>query len=276
MPIPTPSNSLRRLWPDLLRITAFSIVVSNVLCWLFVVQIGGQAMGPIVYLPATLVPAMIAPFVTWRIFRLVHALERAQAELRHVASTDNLTGLQNRGSFTDTLGRDMARAARTGGPLVLMMLDLDHFKHVNDEHGHPVGDALLQGIAGVLRGTLRDVDPVGRWGGEEFIVGLDACSLDDACEAAERVRRAIEGFGLPLANGAELHASASIGVAAWAGPGESFDALVRRVDDAMYTAKRAGRNRVVVDAGAGRCAAADDEADILGAAPTPARWPVLT
>lgn len=168
-----------------------------------------------------------------------------EAELERLARTDGLTGLWNRRYFVELCGREMNRAERDATPLSLLMIDLDHFKAVNDRHGHAAGDAVLCALAGHFRSQLRLIDVIGRLGGEEFGVGLPAIGLDEALGVAERMRAGLEGLDIDAA-GAQLRCTVSIGIAEWNGS-ESFDVLLARADAALYAAKRQGRNRVLVD-----------------------------
>src|SRR5581483_1953565 len=132
---------------------------------------------------------------------------------------------------------------RHGYPLSLLLLDADHFKRVNDTHGHAAGDAVLQGFAKVLTGVARRSDVVGRWGGEEFVVALPQTGAAGARVAAERVRRALAEARYPIPGGEALRMTASVG-AATAQPPWSKEAVVSAADEAMYAAKARGRNRV--------------------------------
>jgi two-component system, cell cycle response regulator len=165
-------------------------------------------------------------------------------EQQRLASIDSLTGLRNRRSFSEQLNVEYARASRYGTILSFLLLDIDHFKAVNDRHGHPGGDAVLAAVGELLRGCLRTPDLSARWGGEEFVVALPSTGPEGATVVAERVREAIQGFTIRHA-GATIPVTASIGVATLRA-GESLDALIDRADRAMYDAKSAGRNRVVV------------------------------
>jgi two-component system cell cycle response regulator len=164
-------------------------------------------------------------------------------EQQRLAAIDALTGLRNRRSFSELLNVEYARASRYGSALSFLLLDVDHFKAVNDRHGHPGGDAVLAAVGGLLRTCLRTPDLPARWGGEEFVVALPSTDLEGATVVAERVRQAIQGFAINHA-GATIPITASVGVATLRG-GESLDALIDRADRAMYEAKGGGRNRVV-------------------------------
>ncbi len=177
----------------------------------------------------------------------------ANQNLRHIlefqASHDSLTGTFARGAFLDLLGKEIERARRHGRPLSLLMLDLDHFKAVNDRHGHLVGDRVLGEFAGRVGSLLRRPDVFGRYGGEEFAVMLPETPLEDALLVAERIRAAVAGDqapGLPAC-------TVSIGVAEWCA-GRDTDGLLAESDAALYAAKRGGRDRV---AAAPRPAAGD-------------------
>lgn len=173
------------------------------------------------------------------------ALRRQLEEAARVqAHTDDLTGLPNRRRFFELAEREIVRAQRYDEPLAVVMLDLDHFKEVNDSHGHAAGDQVLRAVADACRDVLRTSDVVGRLGGEEFAILLPATSLDGARQFAERLRSAIAAcrIGLP---GAEISLTATLGVAARV-PGEdlTLDELLARADAALYRGKAAGRNRV--------------------------------
>jgi two-component system, cell cycle response regulator len=165
-------------------------------------------------------------------------------DARRLATTDMLTGLLNRRAFLDAIERERARSDRHAFPLSLLLLDVDHFKRVNDERGHAAGDAVLQGVARVLATVARKSDFVARWGGEEFVVALPQTSEAGARVAAERVRRAVAAETHAVPGGAErIQVTVSVGIASADAPW-SVDKLVGAADAAMYTAKIAGRNRV--------------------------------
>jgi len=176
--------------------------------------------------------------------RILVLVEQAQ----RLAMSDPLTGLVNRRAFLDLLTRSMAGLDRHGDPLSVLLLDVDHFKQVNDNHGHDAGDAVLVGIADLLRSLARKTDFVGRWGGEEFVVGLAHTGGAMATVPAERIRRAIMDHRFRLPSGREIQLTASIGVVV-AVKGERGEALIARADRAMYLAKSRGRNRWVVENG---------------------------
>ena len=163
----------------------------------------------------------------------------AVAEIR--AATDGLTGLPNKRAVTDALKRTFAQATTTKVPLALLLLDLDHFKQVNDQRGHAVGDQVLANVGATLRSVLRARDFAGRNGGEEFAVLLPDTEMAVALEIAERVRSAIAEISLP---GTDVSVTASIGVAGFPDHASTLERLERLADAALYLAKRQGRNRV--------------------------------
>jgi two-component system cell cycle response regulator len=164
-------------------------------------------------------------------------------DARRLATVDTLTGLLNRRAFLDVLDRESARSERHGYPVSLLLLDVDHFKRVNDTYGHASGDAVLQGLARVLDRVARRSDVVGRWGGEEFVVALPQTGAAGARVAAERVRRAIAEARYPIPAGEPLKMTASVGAATALPPWER-EAVITAADEAMYAAKARGRNRV--------------------------------
>jgi diguanylate cyclase (GGDEF)-like protein len=173
------------------------------------------------------------------IFMLVS--ERTVSAHRVAASMDPLTGVFNRRGFAEATGRIIEREASAGRPVTVMILDIDHFKSINDRFGHPAGDQILKEFAATLTNTLRMTDLCGRIGGEEF-AALLPCSMDEALIAAERVREAFATSGL-VVDDAPLETTVSIGVAG--GPaGTELEVLLAAADTALYQAKRAGRNRV--------------------------------
>lgn len=167
-----------------------------------------------------------------------------EAELRLAAITDSLTGVAVRRHFQQQLEDEIKRAGRSGRPLVLLLMDLDRFKDINDTHGHAAGDDVLVGFVKVCRDQLRETDLPGRIGGEEFAVILPECGPEDGQRVAERIRAGLEAHGTRLDTGETIACTVSIGLAVLEA-GESATALMKRADMAMYAAKKGGRNRVV-------------------------------
>jgi len=187
-----------------------------------------------------------------RIKRLQEALEEREKELlevndrlRFMSQTDALTGLDNRRHLNERIDEMFQHAQRLNEPFSLVMCDLDKFKSVNDTYGHQAGDEVLKQLAVILKDEAREIDRVGRYGGEEFMLLLPGTVLDAAVTFSERVRKRIEAHTFTFAGGT-LQRTASFGVSGWPHPtvGDS-DALVRTADDALYVAKETGRNRVI-------------------------------
>ena len=174
--------------------------------------------------------------------RLREANQRLLRELESLSRMDALTGVANRRSFDEALAQEIARSRRHGDAVGLVMLDIDHFKKINDAHGHPGGDEVLRSFARTVAGTLREGDVLFRYGGEEFVALLSHADLAGAMNAAERVVRAVAKA--PLQVGATaIRVTTSAGVASLASSDADGPALVARADAALYEAKRGGRNR---------------------------------
>ena len=171
------------------------------------------------------------------------SLIRDKEQQKELAVRDGLTGLYNRRAFDELLATAVAREDRQGGRFGLLILDLDHFKKLNDTYGHPAGDAALKSAAEVLRHHLRKGDQAARYGGEEFVAILPGTDEAGAQHLAERVREAVEKNRLVF-EGARLSLTASFGLAMWPRDGKDPDALLASADRALYAAKQAGRNRV--------------------------------
>jgi diguanylate cyclase (GGDEF)-like protein len=168
-------------------------------------------------------------------------------QLRSQAIRDQLTGLYNRRFLEDALTRETGRSARSGEPVAVAILDVDHFKRINDTYGHEAGDAVLRELGQALLKTIRKTDIVGRFGGEEFLILLPGASVEVAQARALAVLEAVRAMEVVIPNGAPLnHITASIGVAAMPLHVARGDMLVAAADTALYQAKGQGRNRVVL------------------------------
>lgn len=178
-----------------------------------------------------------------RLRRQLDEIAGLQAALREQATRDGLTGCFNRRYLDETLEREIARARRDGQPLSVVMLDLDHFKQLNDTCGHQVGDAALREVAEILRRDVRTEDVPCRYGGEEFLILMPQMPLAVAAERAEAWRQAVETMRIP---GSEARITLSVGIAAFPEHGANSDQLTGSADQALYRAKRSGRNRVAV------------------------------
>ena len=173
---------------------------------------------------------------------LVSVWRQDERSLSEAAQFDSLTGAYTRGFAMSVMERAILKAGRDETPLAILMLDLDHFKRINDAHGHARGDLVLQQTTRAMQSALRAGDIVGRFGGEEFVVLLPGADLKQAMGAAERCRAAVQK--MTISNAPYLSVTASVGVAAFPEHGEALDALLKASDTAMYDAKAKGRNRI--------------------------------
>lgn len=181
----------------------------------------------------------------------VKSRQRLQQQAMILARTDSLTGIANRRHFMAASEEELKRASRYGGPLTAMILDIDHFKAINDTYGHAVGDLALTAVADTCKAVLRSPDLLGRIGGEEFAMLLPQTGIEGASVLAERLRQAIADIRLDrLAQ--PLNLTATIGVATWLGESDSLDDLLLRADRMLYRGKAQGRNRIVAARPAGK------------------------
>jgi diguanylate cyclase (GGDEF)-like protein len=232
---------------------AFGLVALLVWSWLF-----GEALPSLLQVPHTLwgglpaglftAGAMLVAQVTVLAGLMLMLAQRHAGVMEQAALTDALTGIHNRAGFQELARRRLDRARQSGKGLALMLVDVDHFKRVNDNHGHAVGDEVLRFLVRRSLRALRPEDLIGRWGGEEFAVLMVGVNPVQAREAAERLRRKIARRAMPLDKGLALEITVSIGVAqALPEPGDaepSLTELLRLADAALYEAKRNGRNQV--------------------------------
>ncbi len=189
--------------------------------------------------------AMLLATSNEHILQQQQALRAANAELERLSQTDGLTGLANRRQFDHALLREHARQQRTGAPLSLLMIDLDHFKLVNDHYGHAIGDDYLRAVARVLKTSVtRVTDLSARYGGEEFVCLLPDTPAADAQMLAERIRQGVSGMALPNELASPPHLTLSIGVATLLGGQMDAAQLLAQADEQLYAAKHAGRDRV--------------------------------
>jgi len=173
-------------------------------------------------------------------------LLEAQHALQHQAAHDALTSLWNRRGIVDMLGMELARAGREGSPLALLVIDIDHFKQVNDAHGHAVGDEVLREVARRLQQGLRSAEVLGRYGGDEFIAVLRPCTEATATRVSERLRGLVDSTLIPTRAGL-IPVTVTVGaVVSSADPVIDPDGLIEVADHALYRAKRAGRNRAEI------------------------------
>jgi diguanylate cyclase (GGDEF)-like protein len=180
-------------------------------------------------------------FMTWK---LVVRLDDVQKRLKHIAVTDELTGLKNRRYIMEQLDKEYQRAVRSGAPLSLILLDIDHFKRFNDAYGHAVGDTVLKIVAVEMRSSLRTYDLLGRIGGEEFLIASPGSVLDEAAGLAERILEKIRNTA--VSGSQKIAVTMSAGVTSLGDQDAKAEALLARADAALYMAKQAGRDRVIV------------------------------
>lgn len=170
-------------------------------------------------------------------------VDERDRELERLATTDKLTGAYNRTKFDEIIDREMERFRRYNEPLSMIMFDIDNFKEINDTYGHNIGDNVLKKIAGITKETIRKIDYLVRWGGEEFMIISPKTNLEKAHSLAERLRSTIESYGFNEVG----KVTVSFGVTE-VKKEDTEDAFIKRVDDLMYEAKIQGKNRVEVSA----------------------------
>ena len=204
------------------------------------------------YVGMVVVVLLSSTFLTTRVQSTREHLRRQKAELaqaleqiRQLATHDDLTGLLNRRAMLDRMQLEQHRSLRSGSPLLIAQLDIDHFKAVNDTHGHAAGDLVLQSFADTVRRNVRDTDVLARWGGEEFVLLLCDTPAADAVALMERLRQAVQAMQVPVPQGdGPITVTVSIGLARHT-PADPLAGTLERADQALYAAKAGGRNRVV-------------------------------
>ncbi|SFF76806.1 diguanylate cyclase (GGDEF) domain-containing protein [Novosphingobium sp. CF614] len=201
-------------------------------------EIDWDPTTPMALTARILLTFVVTPSYLWMLTR------RLDYELVRQAHEDALTGVANRRAIWEQAPRALADASRDGRSVCLLMIDVDHFKAVNDGFGHAMGDKVLVGIASELASRLREDEVVARVGGEEFMVLLPGIAVEDAVNLAERLRRAVESLKFPLPGGGHLNCTVSIGMSLFEGRDGNWEGLVQDADSALYCAKRLGRNRV--------------------------------
>lgn len=242
------------LWMNNIAAGGFYFFVRGVLCWSLGVIVGVMLLGfhwndsvskAVVYacLPMLIIYPVIIGLIAYNLAMDLH-LKKEQMQL--LSRTDGLTGLFNRAYWELRAREEIARSRRNYTPLALVLLDVDHFKRINDTYGHAQGDLVLQQLARLLQRNLRETELLGRYGGEEFAIILPGSSKQEAHKTAERLRELVTQleFGDPA--GHSLHCSISLGVAAFADGLGDFSSWVKAADKALYQAKRQGRNQTVV------------------------------
>lgn len=185
-------------------------------------------------------------FITLMADEMLNWWRAREERIRQLSRTDALTGLHNRRSILETLEQEIIRAARQGSSLSVVILDLDHFKRINDTWGHPAGDQVLREAARVLRENVREADAVGRYGGEEFMIVLPGAGLDEARGVLERCRARLADAEIVTEAKQCLRVSASFGLATACAGDLAAQRLIKSADEALYRAKAQGRNRIEV------------------------------
>lgn len=173
---------------------------------------------------------------------------RLLKRIEQTATHDGLTQLLNRSEIMRLLGQEGARASRYQHALCVMMVDIDHFKRINDAHGHQMGDEVLRCVAQTIEQTIRRTDMAGRYGGEEFLIVTPQTSIDEAALLARRIHAAIKSMSVPCGDKAPIAVTVSVGVSGYSPATENLESLVSRADAALYQAKAAGRDRVCLAA----------------------------
>ncbi len=238
------SRLLLRLgpWRATLAMTAAVTMLAVTLAELVIVVLrrGDPVMAAV---SATLCSVVLTPLVGSCMLRLVFELERTRQRLTVLATRDDLTGVHNRRHFMEVVQREWDRARRYDQPAALLLIDADHFKRINDSHGHLCGDELLRCIAHMVAQQLRQADLLARFGGEELIVFLPHTDPLGALDVAERIREKVQGLAVPWQAGT-VGTTVSIGVAPLRPELPSIDWMIHEADTALYAAKADGRNCV--------------------------------
>jgi len=242
------------LWMNNIAAGGFRFFVRGVLCWLLGVLAGVMLLGfnwndsvskTIVY--ACLPMLIIYPIIIGLIaYNLAMDLHRKKEQMQHLSRTDGLTGLFNRAYWELRAKEEIARARRNYTPMALVLLDVDHFKRINDTYGHALGDLVLQQLSRLLQRNLRETELLGRYGGEEFVIILPGASKQEAYKTAERLREAVAQLAFGDADRHTFHCSISLGVAAFADGLGDFSSWLNAADKALYQAKNQGRNQTVI------------------------------
>jgi diguanylate cyclase (GGDEF)-like protein len=235
-------KSRRDVLLAVLAITAASVVLSvGLAAWATTGQDATDRRDIMVI--AAKISALVSSIMSYGVVDAIRAIVKMKDSVERLARTDDLTGLDNRRAFLTDAAGEILRAERHGEALALLIVDLDYFKRVNDAHGHRVGDLVLVAVAEVISRSVREgVDIVGRLGGEEFAVLLARCDEDRALRAAESIRALIEAMRVPTPAG-EIVMTASVGCAPIVA-GDCISAALQKADEALYAAKRGGRNQV--------------------------------
>lgn len=240
-------NNRRDVFLATAATTLFSVLVSVTLTWLALIMISqtDQQHLRLALSISVIVPLIAAALVSYKGFDLLRQVVESKKKIQKLSRFDELTTVYNRRYFMQLAERELSLGARHKNPVALMMLDLDHFKRVNDTHGHVVGDEVLLASARIIADTIRLTDIIGRYGGEEFLVLAPNTDSNGTAELAERIRTAFEKIPI-MAGDKGVRITVSIGAVSTEGHGISLDAMIQAADDSMYQAKQQGRNRTVL------------------------------
>ena len=224
-------------------LTIASVLVSVLVTVVVTVVTGGGEVGPTGLAIAVTVPLIVAPLFTYQILRLAARLDQAEIQLQVLATTDPLTGALNRRHFVALAEKEFARAKRYNGVFSLIIFDVDDFKHVNDTYGHPAGDQVLIALTNICHAESRTSDVFARYGGEEFVFLLPEAGHEHAVNFGERLRNILSAARIKY-SAHEIRLTVSMGIATYRTGVISLDNLLTEADDALYRAKREGKNRV--------------------------------
>lgn len=192
-------------------------------------------------------PLILAPVFSWYFVGAFFKIKNLEEQMRELAAYDSLTNLYNRGACLLALENIIRQSKRTQTDLAVLFVDLDHFKEINDAHGHDVGDMVIKRFASYLKSTLRESDVIGRIGGEEFLVGLPNLGMDDAQLIAEKLRNNIANEAIIVDAKTTLHITISIGLTIYHHTEEiNIQNILKKADIALYNAKNSGRNKVCI------------------------------
>jgi diguanylate cyclase (GGDEF)-like protein len=231
------------LFRSLTLLTALSVSMSVAIVSVVEMFMFGR-IRPLVLFEASVTPMLIAPPIIFTLLHLTFKLDEAEREFHLLATTDPLTKIYNRRYVLELAEAELLRVRRYGGRFSILLLDIDHFKQINDVYGHFAGDAVLRAASDLFRAQVRPSDTVGRYGGEEFLILLPETNCTEACEVAERFRQNLEETTL-VYDQIRLRITTSIGVAFGSSRTKNLNSVLATADRVLYQAKHMGRNRVV-------------------------------
>jgi diguanylate cyclase (GGDEF)-like protein len=238
-------NSLKKfgLAAMVIAITVGSIALSAVISFAVHFSLGAHMSG-LAWAITLACPALISPTMSWWALDLVLKVERAHEQLRVQSTIDHLTGIYNRRYFMDRLRDEIERTERSGTAFAVAFIDVDNFKRINDEHGHLNGDEILRQLTSTCAKQVRDIDTLARIGGEEFALLLPQTTPEEAAHLVERLRSSVAATKAKIGDG-WLDITVSIGLTSANRGAQDVNGILRRADEALYAAKRQGKNRLV-------------------------------